>query len=160
MDSRTFWTRVPRAQLLACIVSALVIGFALNRMTETSDAAAPTTLDDLVLVFYLGLSLSCYIGALWLASRYTNLKSTEAIPGLLFVSIVGTSLPFLVNSVHIWFANQLELAWFVSHSRDALVLLNVIMIFVLFGIVGLGLIVSKLVQAIAKTWSRADTPGI
>ena len=161
MERRTFWTRVPRFQLLACIVCALFIGFVLNRMTESSDAAATTKLDPLVLVLYLGLGISCYLGSLWLASRHTNLDSTEAIPSLLFVSIVGTSLPFLVNSVHIWFISyQPEWRWFVRASTEALLLLNLVMLVMMTLLAGLGFVVAKLFQAIGKIRKSVEIPGI
>src|SRR4030095_10832288 len=112
---------------------------------------APERLTLLFFFFYMGLSMSCYIGALWLASRYTNLTSTEAFPSLLFVSIVGTSLPFFVNSVHIWFISyQPELRWFVRHSAEALLLLNLVMLVMMTLLAGLGFVVAKLLRAIGK----------
>jgi len=159
MERRTFWQRVPWFQLLACIVCALLLGLVLNRMTEDSDAT--TASNPLVLVLYLGLSISCYLGTLWLASRHTNLHSREAIPSLLFVSIVGTSLPYLVNSVHIWFISyQPEWRWFVQHSAEGLGLLNFIMLVMMTLLAGLGFVVSKFFQAIGKIRKRVATPGI
>ena len=161
MERRTFWTRVPRFQFLACIVCALLIGFVLNRMTERSDAAATSTLDSLVLVLYLVLSISCYLGSLWLASRHTNLNSTEAILSLLFVSIAGTSSPFLVNSVHIWFISyQPDWRWFIRSSAEALLLLNLVMVAMMILLAGTGFVVAKVVQAIGKLRKSVEIPGI
>jgi hypothetical protein len=127
MDKNTFWKTVPRYQLHASIVCSFLIGFVLWRMTLRSDAEV-TTSDYGVLVLYLLLTLSFYLSTLWLVSRYCDSSSKEAIPALGFVSLVGTSLPFLVNSVHIWFSNQLELRWFVGASAEALSLLNLMML--------------------------------
>ena len=129
-------------------------------MTLRSDAAE-TTFDNLFLLFYLLLTLCSYLGALWLASRYCNLSSTEAIPSLGFVSLAGTSVPFIVNSIHIWFISyQPEWRWFIRHSAEAMVILNVGMLFMMTLLAGLGFLVTKFSQAMAKIRKSGEVPGI
>ena len=147
--------RIPLFHVFASIICALFLGFVLWRMTLRSDAKETAT-DQIFLVFYLLLTVTCYLGSLRLANRYCNFSSREAIPGLVFVSLVGTSLPFIVNSIHIWFRTYLELGWFVGASAKALGLLNVVMLFMITLLAGLGFLVTKFFQATAKLKKKAE----
>ena len=134
-------------------------GFMLWQMTLKSDAVV-TTSDQLFLLFYIGLTLGAYLGSLVLANRFINLSSREAIPGLLFVSLVGVSLPFVVNSVHVWFLTyRVDYGWFVRHSLEALVLLNIIMLVVMALCASVCFIFSKLIAALVRMLTTRDITG-
>ncbi|HKO45851.1 MAG TPA: hypothetical protein VJU84_21420 [Pyrinomonadaceae bacterium] len=157
-EKKTFSKTVPRCQLLTSIVCSLLIGFVLWRMTLRSGAEL-TGFDYVVLVLHLLLTLSFYLSTLWLVSRYCNLSSREAIPALGFVSIVGTSFPFIVSSIHIYLNNPLVLRWFVSVSADLLLLLNLMMLLVMMSLAGVGFLLTKFFQAIAKVRKSAKIPA-
>lgn len=134
-------------------------GFMLWQMTLKSDAVV-TTSDQLFLLFYVGLTLGAYLGSLVLANRFINLSSREAIPGLLFVSLVGVSLPFVVNSVHVWFLTyRVDYGWFVRHSLEALVLLNIIMLVVMAVCAAVGFVLTKIIAAFVRMLRAPNITG-
>jgi hypothetical protein len=67
---------------------------------------------------------------------------------------MGTSLPFFVNRIHIWFTGQLEWRWFLSASGWLLVFLNAVMLCVMAYCAILGFAVSKSIAAIRTRKSR------
>ena len=152
--------RPPIYQIVSCCVCAPLIGLILWRMTLKSDAVVSAT-DQLFLLFYIGLAFGSYVGSLMLANRFCNLSSTEAIPGLMFVSLIGVSVPFVLNTVHIWFVNyRIEIWWFIEHSLEAFVLLNMVMVAMMALCAAVGFGVSKLRVAFARVWRSPDIAGI
>src|SRR5262245_17884795 len=113
--------------LVSCCICAVLLGFILSQMTIKSDAIV-TAMDQLFLVLYLFLTLGTYICALVVANRLFYFSTREVIPGLAVVSVVGTSLPFVVNTIHIWLRYRVDVAWLIPHSFETLLLLNLIML--------------------------------
>ena len=123
------------------------------RMTIKSDAVI-TSWDQFIRLGYVVIAAGSYFSALWLASRYFNLYRLEAIPALFLVSITGTSLPFVISTIHIWLTNMLDFAWFAKGSAEAWVLLNLILLTLMAVIAGTGFVVTTLIKAAARVLNQ------
>jgi hypothetical protein len=149
--------RPPLYQIVSCFVCALPLGFLLWQRTLRSNAVATPT-DHFFLFVYIGLTLAVYLGSLLLVNRFCNLSSIEAIPSLTFVSLMGTSLPFVVNSVHVWSRMyRVELGWFIPDAFETLGLFNVLMAALMACSCGLGLLLTKSFAAIVRLCRGAKT---
>jgi hypothetical protein len=152
---QNFSKRIPLYQMIACLGCSMVTGFIMWRMTIKSDAVI-TSWDQLIRLAYVLIAAGSYFGALWFASRYCNLYRREAIPALLFVSTLGTSLPFVVSTIHIWLTNQLEIAWFAKASAEAWVVVNLIMLALMAFLAGTGLVGTTIVKAVGKIVNQRE----
>ena len=116
--------RVPVFVSVACVLCSLTFGLICSNQTLGSDGVA-TSRDYLFLILYECLSLASYLSALWFFKRLLNFRSTEIVPALFLISVLGTIIPYAASSIQIWVEHQLELGWFLRQSAVAWLLLNV-----------------------------------
>jgi hypothetical protein len=141
--------RPPIFAILSCVLCAITIGYLIWNTTLRSDAE-PDRSDYLFLFVYVGLSLTSYLAALWFLNRYARLLSAEAIPSLFFVSVFGTTIPYIASAFQIWRQHTLQFDWYVRASVNAWLLLTVVMIAMMAVVAGLGFLCTWLNGRIAS----------
>jgi hypothetical protein len=75
----------------------------------------------------------------------------------MFVSIVGTTVPYILSSVQIWYRHPLEFDWFIRATATLGVLLNLAMLVMMVVLAGFGFILTYLNARIAMERAREST---
>ncbi|MDX6613550.1 MAG: hypothetical protein QOD75_2736 [Blastocatellia bacterium] len=149
-------TRPPTFAIIACVMCAITIG-SIVWDTSLKSGAETTSGDYDFWLSYVCVSLSSYLGSLWFLHRHSNLLSAEDVPLLMFVSIVGTTVPYILSSVQIWYRHPLEFDWFIRATATLGVLLNLAMLVMMVVLAGFGFILTYLNARIAMERAREST---
>ena len=92
-------------EITGAVICSIFFGYFLW-VLSLPGAGKITPSDHLSLVLYLLLTLTCYLGAFWLLDKYFVLPPKNIRPNWIAISLIGTSLSFIVKSIHIWWKHR------------------------------------------------------
>lgn len=132
-------------EITGAVICSIFFGYFLWVLSLPSTGEI-TPSDHLSLVLYLLLTLTCYLGAFWLLDKYFVLPPKNIRPNWIAISLIGTSLSFIVKSIHIWWKHRSmngteRLGEFLPLTLRLLGVCNVIVLPVMAFIWSIGLII-------------------